>query len=102
MAHPSPSILLTQLAAIRAKAKALADEEAAIKEQLIPILEEQGDQPIKEDGIGSAFFTVRSTKRYSEEIQAMERELKDAMKLADDMGDYTIVSSKKSITFKPA
>jgi uncharacterized protein (UPF0335 family) len=96
------TLLLTQLAAIRSKADSLNQEEAVLKEQLASLMEEAGGEPIKEEGIGSAFFTVRSKKRYSDEIEAMEEELKEAKKLADDMGDYTVVSSTESLTFRPA
>jgi hypothetical protein len=43
----------------------------------------------------------RADKGYSASIKRMEIELKEAKKLADDMGDYQTLGFKESIVYMP-
>jgi hypothetical protein len=63
---------------------------------------------MKEEGLEkeeSAYGTVRIQRRadkgYSASIKRMEIELKEAKKLADDMGDYQTLGFKESIVYMP-
>ena len=90
--------LINTLSEIKNKQKMFSAQEALIKALLIESLNEQGL-----DGHSTKNGTVRLQRRneksYSFEIKAMEEELKEAKKLADDMGDYTINATKESIIF---
>jgi hypothetical protein len=43
----------------------------------------------------------RYEKDYGPEIRTMEGELKEAKKLKDDLGDFTIMSFKDSLVYTP-
>jgi hypothetical protein len=92
--------LLKELADIKAKASALAEREAQCKADILEIMEEEGLE--KETGpYGSIRIQRRSEKDYGEEVKAMEKELKAAKKLKDDLGDFTIVKTTSSLVFTP-
>ena len=90
--------LINTLSEIKDKQKMLFAQEALTKALLIESLNEQGlDCHSTENG--TVRLQRRNEKSYSSEIKAMEEELREAKKLADDMGDYTIASTKESIIF---
>ena len=63
-------------------------------------MEEEGLE--KETGpYGTIRIQRRSEKDYGEEVKAMEKELKAAKKLKDDLGDFTIVKTTSSLVFTP-
>lgn len=90
--------LLQNLETIKQQQKALAEEEAFCKTQLLDIMQEKGID--KEEGAyGSVRIQRRNEKDYGDEIRAMEEELKNFKKLKDDMGDYEIIGYKDSIVY---
>lgn len=90
--------LINTLSEIKDKQKMLSAQEALTKALLIESLNEEGlDGHSTENG--TVRLQRRNEKSYSPEIKAMEEELKEAKKLADDMGDYAIASTKESIIF---
>lgn len=92
--------LLKELEDIKAKQKALGEKEALCKEELMGIMQENGLE--KEDGpYGSIRIQRRAEKDYGPEIRTMEIALKEAKKLADDMGDYQTLGFKESLVYSP-
>jgi hypothetical protein len=90
--------LIRLLSIVKSSQKELAAEEVLLKEQIIAIMKDSGFD--KEDtGHGSVRIQQRNEKKYSLFINTLEQRLKEDKKLADDLGDYTIVSSKKSLVF---
>ena len=93
--------LLEELADIKARASALAEREARCKADILELMEEEGLE--KETGpYGTIRIQRRSEKDYGKEVKAMEKELKAAKKLKDDLGDCTIVKITSSLVFTPA
>ena len=90
--------LIDSLSEIKEKQKLLSSQEALIKALLIEKLNEEGLESESTEN-GTVRLQRRNEKSYSLEIKAMEEELKEAKKLADDMGDYTINATKESIIF---
>ena len=92
--------LLKELEDIKAKQKALSEKEALCKEELFATMRDNGLE--KEEGpYGSIRIQRRTEKDYGDEIRSMEVALKDAKKLADDMGDYKVMSVKESLVYTP-
>lgn len=92
--------LVKELEDIKAKQKALADKEAECKTDLMEVLRQAGLE--KEDSdYGSIRIQRRYEKDYGPAIREMEIKLKEAKKLADDMGDYEILGFKESLVFVP-
>lgn len=90
--------LLQSLETIKQQQKALAEEEAFYKAQLLDIMQEEGLE--KEEGpYGSVRIQRRYEKNYGDEIKAMEEELKAAKQLKDDLGDYQTMGYKESIVY---
>jgi hypothetical protein len=90
--------LIRLLSIVKSSQKELAAEEASLKEQIIAIMKDSGFD--KEDtDYGSVRIQQRNEKKYSSCLCTLEQQLKEDKKLADDMGDYTIVSSKESLVF---
>jgi hypothetical protein len=90
--------LIKELAGIKAKQKALALEETFNKEILIKALKEQGIE--KEDtDHGSVRIQRRSEKDYGEEVRQQEASVKELKKLKDDIGDFTVISTKESLVY---
>lgn len=92
--------LLKELEEIKAKQKALGEKEALCKEELMEAMKENGLE--KEEGsYGSVRIQRRVEKDYGPEIRSMEVALKEAKKLADDMGDYEALGFKESLVYTP-
>ena len=90
--------LIRLLSIVKSSQKELATEEASLKEQIIAIMKDSGLD--KEDtDHGSVRTQQRNEKKYSPHLCMLEQQLKEDKKLADDLGDYTIVSSKESLVF---
>jgi len=89
---------IKELQQIKEQQKELADRESLVKAWLKKAMEEEGIDK-QESDYGTVYVQRRSQKEYSPQIVAMEAELKEAKKLADDLGDYTIVSTKESLVF---
>ena len=90
--------LIRLLSIVKSFQKQLATEEASLKEQIIAILKDSGLD--KEDtDHGSVRIQQRNEKKYSSRFCMLEQQLKEDKKLADDLGDYTIVGSKESLVF---
>ena len=89
---------IKELQQIKEQQKELADRESLVKAWLKKAMEEEGIDK-QESDYGTVYVQRRSQKEYSPAIMAMETELKEAKKLADDLGDYTIVSTKESLVF---
>jgi hypothetical protein len=90
--------LLKELEAIKANQKALAEKETLCKEELMALLKENGID--KEETLyGTVRIQRRAEKDYGSEIRGMEIALKEAKKLADDMGDYQTLGFKESLVY---
>ena len=94
------SDLIKALEDIKARQKSLAEAEAEIKEQLMEAMKENGLEK-EETDYGSVRIQRRYEKDYGPEVRSMEIELKEAKKLADDMGAYEVMSVKESLVFTP-
>lgn len=91
---------LKELETIKANQKALAEKEAQCKADLLAIMQEDGLEK-EESPYGTIRIQRRYEKDYGSEIRAMEKELKDAKKLKDDLGDYEILGFKDSLVYTP-
>jgi hypothetical protein len=90
--------LIEELQDIKADQKALAEKEALCKEDLMALLKENGTD--KEETLyGTVRIQRRAEKDYGGEIRGMEIALKEAKKLADDMGDYQTLGFKESLVY---
>jgi hypothetical protein len=94
------NLLIERLERIKAQQKALAAEETACKEALMDAMKEEGLEK-EESAYGTVRIQRRADKGYSASIKRMEIELKEAKKLADDMGDYQTLGFKESIVYMP-
>jgi lipopolysaccharide export LptBFGC system permease protein LptF len=92
--------LIKQLEVIKAKQKELKEQEDAIKQSLLETMIAEGIDKQDSD-YGSVRIQRRQDKDYGQTIAAAEKELKEAKKLADDLGDYTVTGVKESIVFTP-
>ena len=90
--------LMKELESIKANQKALAEKEALCKEKLMTVLKENGLDK-EESPHGTVRIQRRAEKDYGNEIRSMEIALKEAKKLADDMGDYQTLSFKESLVY---
>ena len=92
--------LIKALEDIKARQKSLAEAEAEIKEQLMEAMLQNGLDK-EETDYGTVRIQRRTEKDYGPEVRSMELKLKEAKKLADDMGDYEVISVKESLVFTP-
>jgi hypothetical protein len=90
--------LLKELETIKTNQKALAAREETCKADIFEIMKEEGAESC-DSPYGTIRFQRRSEKDYGDEIRNMEVALKEAKKLADDMGDFSILSIKESLVF---
>jgi len=92
--------LLKELQDIKERQKALLKREELCKADIMEILKENNI-----DREGNSYGFVRIQKRYEKDygpaIRTMEITVKEAKKLADDMGDYEIMGVKESIVYTP-
>jgi ribosomal protein L16 Arg81 hydroxylase len=90
--------LFKELEDIKVSQKALAEKETLCKEELMAALKENGLD--KQDSpYGNVRIQRRAEKDYGSEIRSMEIALKEAKKLADDMGDYQTLGFKESLVY---
>ncbi len=92
--------LLKELESIKASQKALAEKEVQCKEDLLELMKENGIEK-EETDYGSIRIQRRYEKDYGAPIRTMEVELKEAKKMADDMGNYEILGFKESLVYTP-
>jgi hypothetical protein len=92
--------LVDELEAVKSRQKALAEKEALIKSDLLELMKELGSEKEETDK-GSVRIQKRAEKDYGPDIRAIETDLKERKKLAEDLGDYTVITVKESIVFTP-
>jgi hypothetical protein len=90
--------LLKELETIKTNQKALAAREETCKADILELVKDEGLENC-ESPYGTIRLQRRSEKDYGDEIRSMEIALKQAKKLADDMGDFSILSVKESLVF---
>lgn len=95
------SDLIKALEDVKTRQKSLTEAEAEIKEQLMKVMLANGIDK-QETDYGSIRIQRRIEKDYGPKLRSMEIELKEAKKLADDMGDYKVMSVKESLVFTPS
>ena len=92
--------LLKELEDIKARQKALSEKEAQCREDIFSLMQEQGVEK-EETDYGSVRLQRRYDKDYGQAIKMLERQLKEAKKLAEEMGDYAIVGHKDTLVYIP-
>jgi hypothetical protein len=93
------SELSEALGEIKRQQKALADREKLLREELLELMLEQGiDNGSCKSG--SVHIQRRQEKDYGDYIRSLEVAYKEAKKLADDLGDYTVMQTKATLVFK--
>lgn len=98
--NDSLAALVKELEAIKARQKALSEKEALVKADIMEELAAAGID--KEETIyGTVRIQRRQEKDYGGEIREMEIALKERKKLAEDLGDYTVINVKESLVFNP-
>jgi predicted ATPase len=90
--------LMQKLATTVAKKKELEATEKELKETLLETMRNQGLENVSLTE-GKVHLQNRTEKDYGNEIRELEIELKQRKKLADDMGDFTVLSQKQSLVF---
>jgi len=90
--------LMQKLATTVAKRKELEATEKELKETLLETMRNQGLESVSLTE-GKVHLQTRTEKDYGNEIRELEIELKQRKKLADDMGDFTVLSQKQSLVF---
>jgi hypothetical protein len=90
--------LLKELETIKTNQKALAAREETCKADILELMKEEGAESC-DSPHGTIRLQRRNEKDYGGEIRNMEIALKEAKKLADDMGDFSILSVKESLVF---
>lgn len=92
--------LLKELETIKANQKALSEKEAQCREDIMVLMQDNGIEK-EETDYGAIRLQKRYDKNYGEAIVMLERQLKEAKKLADDMGDYEIKGFKETLVYIP-
>jgi hypothetical protein len=90
--------LLKELESIKTSQKALAKKEEQCKADILELMKEEGSENY-DSPYGTIRLQRRNEKDYGNEIRSMEIALKEAKKLADDMGDFSVLSVKESLVF---
>ncbi len=90
--------LLKELENIKISQKALGKKEEQCKADILELMQEEGLENC-ESPYGTIRLQRRNEKDYGNEIRSMEIALKEAKKLADDMGDFSVLSVKESLVF---
>jgi predicted ATPase len=90
--------LMQKLATTVAKRKELEAAEKELKEALLETMRNHGLESVSLTE-GKVHLQNRTEKDYGNEIRELEIELKQRKKLADDMGDFTVLSQKQSLVF---
>ena len=90
--------LMEKLESIKLRQKVLAEDEALCREEIQKLMQTNGIEK-ETTTYGSVRLQQRANKQYDNDIQHMEQELKEAKKLADDLGDYNILSYKEILVY---
>jgi len=92
------SELMKKLESIKLQQKVLNEAEALCREEIQQFMQDNG---IEKEATthGSVRLQQRANKQYNDIIVHMEQELKETKKLADDLGDYKILSYKESLVY---
>jgi len=98
--YSSMETLIEQLADVKKSLKELQEQETELKEELLQALKEAGIDASDSD-YGSVRIQRRQEKDYGPEIRELELQYKEAKKIADDLGDFSILATKESIVFNP-
>lgn len=93
--------LMDELAKVKHDQKELLAYEKQIKAELAELLEKEELENVTTDS-GKLHFQTKKEKQYDQAIIDAELDLKERKKLADDLGDYTIISEKRSLVFTAA
>lgn len=93
-------ILLKSLEKIKADQRLLAEKEEQCREAIYALMQELALEK-EESPYGTIRLQRRAQKDYGEAIKMLERQLKEAKKLAEDMGDYEITGYKESLVYVP-
>jgi hypothetical protein len=88
------------LADTKKSLKELQQQETELKEQLLQLMTESGIDA-RDCDYGSVRIQRRQEKDYGPEIRNLELQYKEAKKIADDLGDFSILATKESIVFSP-
>jgi seryl-tRNA synthetase len=92
--------LIEDLADVKKSLKELQEQETELKEQLLQLMTESGIDA-RDCDYGSVRIQRRQEKDYGPEIKNLELQYKEAKKIADDLGDFSILATKESIVFSP-
>lgn len=92
--------LLKELEAIKTKQRFLSKDEEEIRQKIYAFMQDTGLEK-EESPYGTVRLQRRTQKSYGEAIEILERQLKEAKKLADDLGDYEITGFKDSLVYIP-
>ena len=92
--------LLKELQDIKERQKSLAEKESICKEDILAVLKENNVDR-EENDYGFIRIQKRYEKDYGPTIREMEVNLKEAKKLADDMGDFQLLGYKESLVYTP-
>lgn len=92
--------LIKALEDIKARQATLTRSENEIKEQLMKVMKANNIEKHNTD-YGNVRIQRRYEKDYGDDIRTMEVQLKEAKKLADDMGAVSVLGFKESLVFTP-
>lgn len=92
--------LLKELESIKIKQKLLSEKELECRDEIFTFMQEEGLEK-EETDYGSVRLQRRYEKNYGEAIKMLERQLKEAKKLSEDMGDYEIAGYKDTLVYTP-
>jgi len=92
--------LLQDLEKIKAKQRGLAADEEQYRQDIYALMHKLNLEK-EESSYGTVRLQRRAQKDYGEAIRMLERQLKEAKKLAEDMGDYEITGYKESLVYVP-
>lgn len=92
--------LLKDMEVIKAQQRTLSEKEQQCREKIYALMQDLGIEQEKSN-YGNIRLQRRAEKDYGEAIKMMELQLKEAKKLADDMGNYVVKGYKESLVYTP-
>ena len=92
--------LLKELEDIKIRQKSLARLEENCRADIFALMQENAIQKEKTN-YGTISIHRKYKKLYGASIETMEKELKEAKKLADDLGDYETMDGKDVLVYVP-
>ena len=90
--------LIQELESIKTRQKALVDKEALCKAEIQELMQNIGLEK-ESTKHGTVRLQKRADKKYNSDIKELEASLKEAKKLADDLGDFEITGYKESLVY---